>query len=121
MYIEYNANLYGANIDDCICRAITKATGKPYMEVFDGLIAVADANEWEVDELRTMVKYLDTIGWEWCDIEGKWTVNQYAQACKEPRILIVNGHATYSEGGNIYDTWNPSRWRVHYVFRKRMD
>lgn len=121
MFVEYNANPYGVNIDDCIIRAITKATGKDYFDVMDGLIDVADNNDWDIDELRTMIAYLSDIGWEWCDIEGKWTVNQYAKEVKEPRILIVNNHATYIEGGNTYDTWNPNRYRIKYLFRKRID
>lgn len=121
MFVEYNANPYGVNIDDCIIRAITKATGKDYFDVMDGLIDVADNNDWDIDELRTMIAYLSDIGWEWCDIEGKWTVNQYAKEVKEPRILIVNNHATYTEGGNTYDTWNPNRYRIKYLFRKCID
>lgn len=120
-FIEYNANPYGKNMDDCIIRAVTKATNKDYMDVMDGLIAVADNEGWDIDELRTMWKYLTTIGWECCDVEGRWTVKQFAECSTEPRIIIVNGHATYAEGGNIYDTWNPSRYRVKRVFRKCMD
>lgn len=118
-FIEYNANPYGANIDDCICRAITKATGKSYMEVFDGLIAVADDNDgWDIDELRTAWTYLNSIGWECCDVGGRWTVKQYTEQVKEPRLLVVNGHMTYSEGGNVFDTWNPNRFKIRHVFRK---
>lgn len=118
-FIEYNANPYGANIDDCICRAITNATGKPYMEVFDGLCAVADDNDgWDIDELRTAWTYLMSIGWECCEIEGRWTVKQYTEHVTEPRLIVVNGHMTYSEGGNVYDTWNCNRYKVSRVFRK---
>ncbi len=118
-FIEYNANPYGANIGDCICRAITKATGKPYMEVFDGLCEVADAHkEWDIDELRTMNSYLISIGWQYCELNCKPTVKQFSEQITDPRILVVNGHATYTEGGNVYDTWNPNRYRVTHVFRK---
>lgn len=118
-FIEYNANPYGKDIDDCLIRALTKATGKDYMEVMDDLIAVADGEGWEIDELRTMWKYLTSNGWECCELEWGCTVKQYAKINTEPRIVIVNGHATYTEGGNIYDTWNPSRYKVKRVFRKR--
>lgn len=120
-FIEYNANPYGANMDDCIIRAVTKATGKDYMDVMDGLIDIADEEGWDIDELRTMWTYLMENEWECCECEGKFTVKQYSEQIKEPRIIIVNGHATYTEGGNIYDTWNPSRYRVKRVFRKCMD
>lgn len=117
-FIEYNANPYNKNVDDCIIRAITKATGKDYMDVMDGLIAVADSKGWEIDELRTMWKYLTSNGWECCELDGRWTVKQYAEQATEPSIVVVNNHATYVEYGNIYDTWNPSRYKVKRVFRK---
>lgn len=121
-FIEYNANPYGANIGDCICRAITKATGKPYMEVFDGLCAVADEHDdWDIDELRTMNCYLISIGWQYCELNCKPTVKQFAEAITEPRILVVNGHATCTMDGNVYDTWNPNRYKVKHVFRKGIE
>ena len=123
MYIEYNANPYGANIDDCVIRAITKATGKPYMDVMDGLIAVADEREddWDIDELRTAWTYLNLHGWGCCTpTNGRYTVKQYSEQITEPRLLVVNGHMTYSEGGNVYDTWNCNRYKVNHVFRKCM-
>lgn len=118
MFIEYNANPYGVNIDDCLIRAITKATGKDYMDVMDGLIGVADSNGWEIDETRTGWKYLTSIGWQCCELEGRWTVKQYAEQIQDPRIVFVRGHATYCEGGDTFDTWNCNRYKVNYVFRK---
>lgn len=122
MFIKYNANPYGACIEDCAIRAITVATGKDYMEVMDGLIDVADSHkDWNIDELRTINEYLISINWEYCEINCKPTVKQYAEAISEPRILIVNGHVTCTKDGNTYDTWNCNRYRVKYVYRKHID
>lgn len=122
MFIEYNANPYGKNIGDCIIRAITKATDKPYMEVFDGLCEVADKHDgWDIDELRTMNVYLLSIGWQYCELNCKPTVKQFSEQITEPRILVVNGHATCTMDGNVYDTWNCNRYRVTHVFRKCKD
>ena len=119
MFIEYNANPYGKYIDDCLVRAITKATGKDYMEVMDGLIEVADNHDgWDIDEVRTGFEYLKSLGWECFTTSKRVTVNQFSKAYTDPRIVFVRGHATYTEGGNIYDTWNPSRYKVNYVFAK---
>lgn len=119
MFIKKNANPYNKYIDDCAIRAITLATKKDYMNVMDGLIAVADEHNWEIDELRTINKYLTSIGWEFCELEGhKPTVKQFATAITDPRIVIVNGHATFTKNGNTYDTWNCNRYRVSYVYRK---
>lgn len=118
MFIEYNANPYKVNIDDCLIRAITLGTGNDYMDVMDGLIEIADANGWEIDEMRTGWQYLISNGWECCELEWGCTVKQYTKIITEPRIVIVNGHATYTEGGNVYDTWNCNRYKVQRVFRK---
>lgn len=122
MFIKYNANPYNKNINDCVIRAITKATGKDYFDVMDGLIAVADKRDWDIDELRTINIYLASIGWEFCELDDyKPTVKQFADAIADPRIVIVNGHATYTENGNTYDTWNCNRYKVKYVYRKRIN
>lgn len=120
MFIKTNANPYDKMIDDCAIRAITLATKKDYFDVMDGLIAVADELDWNIDELRTINKYLTSIGWEFCELEGyKPTVKQFATQITDPRIVIVNGHATFTKDGNTYDTWNCNRYRVNYVYRKR--
>lgn len=118
MFIETNPNPYNVNIDDCLLRAITLVTGKQYFDVLDGMIEVADSNDWNIDELRTAIKYLSGIGWVFCELGNKLTVKQYSEHVKEPRILIVNGHATFSKDGNVYDTWNCNRYKVKYVFKK---
>ena len=118
MFVETNPNPYGDNIDDCLLRAITLATGKDYYDVFDGMVEMADRYKWELDELRTAIKYLRSIGWEFCELEEKITVKQFSKRQHDPRILIVNGHATFTKDGNTYDTWNCNRYHVKYVFRK---
>lgn len=118
MFIKTNTNPYDKNIDDCAIRAITLATKKDYMDVMDGLIAVADDHDWEIDELRTVNTYLVSIGWEFCELECRCTVKQFATAITDPRIVIVNGHATFTKDGNTYDTWNCNRYHVKYTYRK---
>lgn len=88
------------------------------MEVMDELIDIADARGWEIDELRTGWKYLISNGWDCCELDSGYTVKQYSKAITEPTIVIVKGHATYTEGGNVYDTWNCSRYKVQRVFLK---
>lgn len=120
MFVEYNANPYDKKIDDCAIRAITCATGKDYFDVMDGLIDVGDTYGWEIDELRTINLYLISIGWEYCEIDCKPTVKQFAEQITDPRILIVNGHATCTKNGNTYDTWNCNRYKVKHIYRKHI-
>ena len=121
MFIEKNVNPFGVNIDDCLIRAITIATGKDYQDVFDELCWVADEKGWDIDELRTAIVYLNDLGWESYELSAPVTVKQFSNDIRDPRIVIVNCHATFTKDGNVYDTWNPNRYRVKYVFRKRID
>lgn len=118
MFIKMNANPYDENIDDCLIRAITLATGKDYFDVFDGMCETADCNNWDIDELRTAIKYLTSIGWEVCHLEKPATVKQFSKMYTDPMVVIVKGHATFTKDGNTYDTWNPNRYHVNHVFRK---
>lgn len=119
MFIKCNTNPYNKCIDDCAIRAITKATGKDYFDVMDGLIDVADNHDdWDIDELRTIDTYLTSNGWECCELEDRYTVKQFAEQITDPSIVIVNGHATCTMNGNTYDTWNCNRYKVNLVYRK---
>lgn len=119
MFIEKNANPWGVNEEDCMIRAITLATGKDYMEVHDDMLQLAYDKDWDITELRTGWTYLVNNGYEALDFdECKCTVKQYATEMKEPRVVVVKGHMTFTEKGNIYDTWNCSKYRVKYAFRK---
>lgn len=122
MFIECNTNPWNKHIEDCAIRAITKATGKDYFDVMDGLIDVADHFEgWDIDEVRTIHTYLTSIGWECCELEYRCTVKQFAEQITDPRVVIVRGHATCTMNGNTYDTWNCNRYRVKSVYRKRIE
>lgn len=118
MFIKKNANPYGKCIDDCLIRAITLGTGHEYFDVFDDMCKIADQKGWEIDELRTGWKYLSINGFEAGEPNRPVTVKQFSNIEKEPRIVIVNGHATFTKDGNWYDTWNCARYKVKYVFKK---
>lgn len=122
MFVECNVNPYNKRIDDCAIRAITKATGKDYFDVMDGLIDVADSHgNWGIDELGTVHEYLTSIGWECCELKSRVTVKQFAEQITDPRVVIVRGHATCTMNGNTYDTWNCNRYKVKSVYRKRIE
>ena len=117
MFVNVNVNPYGADIDDCLIRAITLGTGKSYFDVLDDMIKIADEKGWEINELRTGMHYLYSLNWEMCELIQPQTVKQFSATTTDPRIVIVNGHATFCKDGNVYDTWNCNRYKVKYVFR----
>lgn len=119
MFIETNANPYNKHIDDCVIRAITLATGNDYFDVMDDLIYIADEHGWDIDDVSTMWNYLCSIGWKPKYPKKNFTVKKYSQEHLEPSILLVNGHATFTKDGNVYDTWNCNRYRVKWIFQKK--
>jgi hypothetical protein len=122
MFVKCNTNPWNKCIDDCGIRAIAKATGKDYFDVMDGLIAVADSHDdWDIDELRTINEYMLSIGWEAAEPTNRVTVKQFAEQVTDPRVVIVKGHGTCTMNGNTYDTWNCNRYRVKWVYRKRLE
>lgn len=122
MFIEYNANPFNANIDDCMIRSISLALDMNYMDVFDGLIKIVDERGWELDEMRTGMQFLLDHDWEYVEPISRITISKLSKEIKSPMVAICKGHATYLDGnGNILDTWNPGRYKVKYGFMKRID
>lgn len=124
MFIEYNANPNGDNIDDCAIRAITKVMGLDYYEVFDELCELMDETPCanDINQSTVVKKFFDNHNCEIIQVTDKLTVNQFCKTIKECRdidefnaMLIVNGHITACIAGDIYDTWNPSRYKVQFV------
>lgn len=119
MFIEYNANPHNDNIDDCVIRAISKALNKDYWDVFDKLCDVADTyfNSDEINTMKVFHKYLDMLGYECREMTTKMTVKQFSeQFYKGTYLLLVNGHMTVCVNGNIYDTWNSSKYKVQFIW-----
>ena len=117
MFIEKNVNPYGANIDDCVIRAISLTLNIPYYDVFDELCELADKLDYTVNSFGVFKVYLDNHGYECRVMEEKMTVKQFSQKFyKGKYLLLVNGHMTTCICGNIYDTWNPSRYKVQFLW-----
>lgn len=118
MFIEHNQNPYGANIDDCVIRAISFALDASYQDVFDGLCELADKLGKDIDQYCVFKKFLDNHGYECREVITKnITVKQLSKYCKGHTVIVlVNGHLTCIKDGNVYDTWNPSRYKVQLLW-----
>lgn len=116
---------------DCVCRAISIATEKPYQEVY------SDINELGQKErnskLRahksnarlgvhapTMRRYLISLGWEWAPtmhIGSGTTVHLKADELPSGRLIVqVSKHVTAMINGTIHDTFDPSRDGTRCVY-----
>lgn len=116
MFKYLNRNPYGANIDDCVIRAISLALDIDYMQVFDDLCKIADELDSEVDRSDVFIKYLKSKNWEYYEPKLDMTVKKLTDLSNDPALIVVNGHMTFVKDGNTYDTWNPNRYKVKYLF-----
>lgn len=116
MFKYLNRNPYGANIDDCVIRAISLALDLDYMQVFDDLCQIADELGSEVDRSDVFIKYLKSKNWECYEPRFDMTVKKLTDLSDDPALIVVNGHMTFVKDGNTYDTWNPNRYKVKYLF-----
>jgi hypothetical protein len=119
---------YGKSGTDCVARAITIATGKPYAEVCERLKALAaeHVRRWPKSKTAGYIKrsrsgkedkngygcydaiysrYLKSIGWQYTRIKG----HLFLRADQLPRgrlVVLVNRHAVAVIDGVIHDTYN---------------
>lgn len=97
---------------DCVIRALCKATSKEWLEVFDGLVAVARELQAIPNEPVTYKKYLEDMGYKWVGLKAekgkarltpKTFCKKYNQGCY---ILSVANHLVTAVDGCYYDTWD---------------
>ncbi len=122
---------YKGQAGDCVTRAISIATGKPYQEVYDALNGLA-VNERTGKRKRgkssarngvyrsTFEKYLLSLGWKWTPTMA------IGQGCKVhlkenelPQgnlIVSVSRHMVAVINGVIHDTHDPSREGTRCVY-----
>lgn len=106
-YKFYNANPLGNIEQDCVCRAISKATELPYYDIEDKLELIGEL--FECDELCVCCYYhlLEKVfGFRQKFGNGK-TVGEIAREFSDYRVLIrIDGHLTCSIYGTVYDIWD---------------
>ena len=106
MFKIYNNNPHTEKLSDCVCRAITKATGANYYDVMDLLELNSENNDCDCLNVECYSKMLDDIGYESKPGSGK-TVGQIAEEHKDKVLLLrLEGHLTCAEKGDVYDLWD---------------
>lgn len=97
---------------DCVIRALTKVTGKSWLEVFDELLPHARELQCMPNSKPAYETYLLNNGFEYVGVSNKKgtkrpTVESFTKAHKEGTyILRVANHIVASIDGVYYDTWD---------------
>ena len=107
-YRYYNRRPDGAEIEDCVCRAISTATGLKY-EAVEKLLALTSCN-YECDKLSVDCYHnlIDgTLCYKQRTCKHNETVGELSERYRDKRLIIrINGHLTCSLYGTIVDIWD---------------
>lgn len=116
---------------DCVVRAITIATGKPYREVYDVLNALAVTERTGKRKKRksnsrsgvypqTYSRYLRSLGWRWIptmSIGSGCTVHLQASELPQGALIVrLSRHLTAVIDGELHDTHDCSRAGTRCVY-----
>ena len=121
---------------DCVCRAIAIATGKPYKEVYAGLISMGktaftktrgrNRRMIATSHPRTGVNraiydaYLKFYGWEWVPtmhIGQGCKTHLRADELPSGRLIVrLSKHITAVVDGELHDTYDCSRGGTRCVY-----
>lgn len=109
-YKYYNRNPKRIHLQDCVCRAISTATGLCY-EAVNNLLELT-ACEYDCDKLcvccyHNLLENILCYTRQECDFNK--TVSDIAMLYPRNKVIIrVNGHLTSSINGTILDIWDCS-------------
>jgi hypothetical protein len=121
---------YTGDTRDCACRAVAIATERPYKDVYD------EINEWAQIErprggtkrssartgvwMRTMKKYMESLGWKWVPTMGIGTgcqVHTRADELPKGRIIVrLSKHYAAVIDGVLNDTYDCTRDGTRCVY-----
>lgn len=115
---------------DCVCRAISIATGKTYQEVYDDLNIYAKKERPRGNKKRssanngvkkaTIKKYMASLGWKWnptMKIGSGCKVHLKKEELPSGRLVVsVSRHLVAVIDGIIHDNHDPSRGGMRCVY-----
>lgn len=120
---------YRGTAGDCVVRAITIATEKPYQEVYDVLFRLNQNQRGKKrgasprdggTKTATIRKYMTSIGWHWnptMTIGSGCRVHLKADELPSGRLVVrVSKHVVAVIDGVIHDTYDCSRDETRCVY-----
>ena len=122
-FVVYNANPKNKKVADCVVRALSKATGKDWYEVYDELCSIARKICCMPNEKKAYEKFLNQYGF-WKFGYGKIekgmkrdTIGEFGR--KHPNgtyICILANHLTTVVNGIWYDLESWKKWGSASVY-----
>lgn len=122
MFIEYNPNPDRKTIDDCVIRAICKATGKDWETVYIELMHEGLSHHDWPNKNYIWYGYLNRNGFEQHLLPNYcptcFTVRDFCDLYKHGVYILATGeHVITVVDGNYYDTWDSGDEVPVYVWK----
>ena len=122
MWIRLNANPANRRVGDCVVRAISVATGRPWVDVFDDLSDTARSMYTMPSANDAWGFYLYMMGFEPFVLPESCpeciTVREFARRFPRGRYIVGTGeHAVAIIDGNYIDTWDSGDTVPAYFFK----
>lgn len=123
MYSYYNPNPQSRRVGDCVVRAISKATGKPWEETYIELCLLGYLMGDLPSSNSVWDSYLKTQGFVRNivsnDCPSCYTINDFCEEYSQGIYVIGTGtHAVAVVDGVIYDTWQSGDETPIYFYKK---
>lgn len=111
-YYQPNAKDTRDNLGDCVIRALTKAVGKSWVEVYDDLVPIGREFQCMPNDKPCVVRYLSENGFIYEGVSNRKgvkrpTIDSFAREHKEGVYVVrVAHHLACIVDGRYYDTWD---------------
>lgn len=114
MWRKYNPNPQGKAVGDCTVRAICKATGKRWQEVYIGLCDTGLRMGDMPSANAVWGEYLRGLGYRRHVVPDTcpscYTVEDFCEEHPDGTyILALSGHVACVYDGDLYDSWDSRR------------
>ena len=126
-YINYNANPKSLKTGDCVIRALSKATGKSWDEVYDELYQIGKKKKRLPNDTHVYKQFLKDNNFILSSArrnrDGKMiTVEEFTKNVDSDTVYVIHTrrHLTVVYNGDIYDTWNTSREKAGKFYFKQI-
>lgn len=127
-YIEYNANPKNKKTDDCVIRAIARATNQSWDTVYAALCEIGAKLKIMPNCKRTYEKYLDSLNFtkhpQPRKPDGtKYTVGEIGKFVRVGTVAVVSvaNHLTVVDNNTLYDTWDCRKKTICNFYTRRSE
>lgn len=109
---KINVNSKNRKTTDCVARAISFASGKPYETVIDDLVKVWKDTGYHIGDKKNYEKLLALYGFVKQENKRKYDNSKYKvreidQLCpNKVAVITMANHLTAYVGGYLIDIWN---------------